>query len=182
MEFFDVVKKRRSIHYFAEEEVSDDDLNYILEVARWAPSAGNAQPWRFVIVKKPENIHKVWESTTGIFDITPQNFIKKAPVLIVICTDTTAYEGKQARIKSDLYCIQDSALAAMNLLLAVCDRGLGACWVGMFHEDRLREALKIPSTIRPVAIIPVGHTKSKEKPRPRKPLKELVHYETFEKR
>ena len=181
MEFLKVVKKRRSIHYFAADEVSAEDLSYILEAARWAPSSGNVQPWRFVIVRKPENIQKVWESTAGMLDITPQNFIKKAPVIIVVCTDTTAYRGRQARIKSSLYCLQDSAAATMNMLLAVCDRGLGACWVGMFEEEKLRDSLNIPPEIKPVAIIPVGHTRSKEKPRPRKPLEELVHYETFQR-
>lgn len=188
MEFFEVIKKRRSIHHFTADEVSDEDLNYVLEAARWAPSAGNVQPWRFVIVRKPENIHKVWESTAGIFlrtssrksiPIAPQNFIKKAPVIIVVCTDASAYRGRQARINSNLYCIQDSAATTMNLLLAVCDRGLGACWVGMFKEEKLRDALNIPPDIKPVAIVPVGHTKSKEKPRPRKPLQELIHIEAF---
>lgn len=88
MKFFEVVKRRRSIHSFTKEEVSDKDLNNILEVARWAPSAGNSQPWRFIIVRKPENIHKIWESTTGIefpvsskrsISVTPQNFFKKPP-------------------------------------------------------------------------------------------------------
>ncbi len=188
LEFFDVVRKRRSIHHFTKEEISDEDLQYILEAARWAPSAGNNQPWRFIIVRDPENIYKIWESTTGIefqissktsVPVTPQNFIKKAPVIIVACTDPTAYKGRQANINANLYCIQDSAIATMNLLLAACDRGLGACWVGMFKEEKLREALNIPLPIKPVAIIPVGHTKSKEKPRPRKLLEELVHYETF---
>jgi nitroreductase len=181
LEFLEVIKKRRSVHYFTEEKVSDKDLDYVLEAARWAPSAGNCQPWRFVIIREAENIHKVWESTAGIFDLTPQNFIKKASAIIVVCTDTTAYSGRQARIKSDLYCIQDSAAATMNLLLAVCDRGLGACWIGMFNEGKLRTALNIPQNIKPVAIIPVGHTESKEKPRPRKPLTELVYRETFPK-
>ncbi len=189
MELFEVVKKRRSIHYFTDEEVSNRDLNYILEAARWAPSAGNSQPWRFIIVRKPENIHKIWESTTGIqfpisskrsIPVTPQNFIKKVPCIIVVCTDPTAYKGRQASINSDLYCIQDSAIAIMNLLLAVCDRGLGACWVGMFKEEKLKEALDIPPHIKPVAIIPIGHTKSKEKPRPRKPIEEILYYETFQ--
>ena len=188
LEFFDVVKKRRSTHYFTKEKVSDEYLEYILEAARWAPSAGNSQPWRFIIVREPENIHKIWEATTGIelkissrrsIPVTPQNFIKKAPVIIVVCTDPAAYKGRQASMNADLYCIQDSAVATMNMLLAVCGCGLGACWVGMFREEKLREALNIPRPIKPVAIIPVGHTKSKEKPRLRKPLEELVHHETF---
>jgi nitroreductase len=67
----------------------------------------------------------------------------------------------------------------MNMLLAVADRGLGACWVGMFREDALRKSFDIPIHIIPVAIIPVGHTKSKEKPRKRKSLEEIVYQEKF---
>lgn len=188
LEFCEVVRKRRCVHSFTADEVSDEDLDYILEAARWAPSAGNSQPWRFVIVRKPENIQKVWESTTGMrfavssrksIDITPQNFVKKAPVVIVVCTDTAAYRGRWSSIKESLFCIQDSAASTMNLLLAACDRGLGACWVGMFREDKLRDALNVPPDMRPVAIITIGHTKAKKKPPQRKPLQELVHYETF---
>jgi nitroreductase len=189
LEFDDLVRKRRSIHYFTDEEVSDADLLYILEAARWAPSAGNNQPWRFVIVRSTETIEKIWETTTGIevpissrrsITVTPQNFIKKAPVIIVVCTDTQAYQGKQNSIFADRFCIQDSAIATMNLLLAAANRNLGACWVGMYREDALSKILNLPSTIRPIAIIPIGHTTSKEKPGPRKPLEELVHYERYE--
>lgn len=177
MEFSELVKARRSIHYFTDEKVSYDDLNYILEAARWAPSAGNCQPWRFIVVRDEEYRLKVWESTTGIQGITPQNFIKKAPVHIIVLTDTNAYKGRQSNLRSDLYCIQDSSAAIMNLLLAVTDIGLGACWVGMFREEALRDQFKIPAQLKPVAIIPVGHTKSKEKPRKRKSLNKLVFYE-----
>jgi nitroreductase len=67
----------------------------------------------------------------------------------------------------------------MNLLLAACDRGLGACWVDMFKEEKLGEYLNLPERAKPVAIIPIGHTNSKEKSRPKKPLKKLVNCETF---
>lgn len=174
MEFSELVKRRRSIHHFTEDEVTEEELVYVLEAARWAPSAGNAQPWRFIVVRRPENREKVWGSTTGIGDITPQNFIKKAPVHIIVWTDTEAYKGKQARVRADLFSIQNSAAAAMNLLLAAADVGLGACWVGMFREEALREAFNIPSSV-----IPVGHTRSKERPRRRKALDELVSSETW---
>lgn len=189
MEFDELVKKRRSIHYFTDEEVSDDDLMHVLEAARWAPSAGNNQPWRFVIVRKQEMIEKIWETTTGIefpisskrtIKVTPQNFMKRAPVTIVVCTDTEAYKGKQNSIFADRFCIQDSAIATMNLLLAAANHGLGACWIGMYREEALSKVLNLPATIRPVAIIPIGHTKSKEQPRPRKPLEDLIHYETYQ--
>jgi nitroreductase len=179
MEFSEVFKERRSIHHFTEDEVTDEEIEYILEAARWAPSAGNAQPWRFIIVNKPENREKVWRATSDIPNVTPQNFIKKAPLHIIVCTDTSAYKGKQARVFSDRFCIQDAAAATMNLLLAVTDIGLGACWVGMFREKALREDFNIPAHVRPVAIIPVGHTISKERPRPRKAREELLFVERW---
>jgi nitroreductase len=177
LEFSELVKKRRSIHYFTEEHVTNEELTYILESAKWAPSAGNVQPTRYLIIRNVENRKKVWESTTRIKGVTPQNFILKAPVHIIVLSDTTAYRGRQSNIRSELFSIQDSAAATMNLLLAVADLEMGACWVGMFNEDFLREAFNIPSHIKPVAIIPIGHTKSKEKTRKRKPIEELVFYE-----
>jgi nitroreductase len=178
MEFSELVKRRRSIHHFTKDEVTNEELDYVLEAARWAPSAGNAQPWRFIVVKDPENREKVLRATAGIPNVTPQNFIVNAPVHFIVCTDINAYKGKQARVFSDRFCIQDSAAATMNLLLAAADKGLGACWVGMFREEALREDFGLPPNIRPVAIIPMGHTRSKEKPRPRKTKEELV-YEEF---
>ena len=111
--------------------------------------------------------------------MTPQNFIKKAPVHIIVLADTRAYKGKQSSLFKERFLLQDTSAATMNLLLAVADIGLGACWVGMFREEALRESFNIPEHLRPVAIIPVGHTKSKEKPRPRKSLSELVYHESF---
>ena len=181
LEFSKLVKERRSIHHFTDEEVTDEELNYILEAARWAPSAGNAQPTRYLLVRDEEKRRKIWETTAGIEGITPQNFLNQAPIHIVVLTDTSAYKGKQSNIFSIRFSIQDSAIATMNLLLAAADIGLGACWVGMFREEALRELFKVPAHIKPVAIIPVGHTKSKVKPRKRKTLAQIVYYETINK-
>jgi nitroreductase len=180
LEFSKLVKERRSIHFFTDEPVKDDEIHYIIEAARWAPSAGNVQPTRFLVVRNKENRMKIWESTSRFEGITPQNFIKKAPVHLIVLTDTSAYKGRQSSIRSELFCIQDSSAAIMNLLLAVSDIGLGACWVGLFDEDYLRDSFHIPSRYKPVAIIPVGRTKSKEKPRKRKPLADLMFQEDLE--
>lgn len=111
--------------------------------------------------------------------MTPQNFIKKAPVHIIVLADTRAYKGKQSNLFKERFLLQDSSAATMNLLLALSDIGLGACWVGMFREEALRDSFNIAAYLKPVAIIPVGHTKSKENPRPRKSLRELVYHESF---
>ncbi|MCB2173592.1 nitroreductase family protein [archaeon] len=179
MRFNELAQQRRSIHHFTDEPVTDEELETVLEAARWAPSAGNAQPTRFLVISDELNREMVWESTTGIEGVTPQNFIKKAPVHIIVLADTRAYKGKQSSLFMERFLFQDTSAATMNLLLAVSDTGLGACWVGMFRDEALRESFNIPTTLKPVAIIPVGHTESKEKPRPRKPLTELVYHESL---
>ena len=132
------------------------------------------------MVKEAANIEKIWKAMAWRApEITPQNFIKKAPVVIVVCTDTTAYRKRQSSIKSDLFSIQDAAAATQNLLLAAFSIGLGTCWVGMFDEDILRESLDIQKGVKPAAIVPVGHTKSKRNPPPRNSLNEIVSHETF---
>jgi nitroreductase len=175
LDFKDLVRKRRSIHYYTDEPVTQEAINYIIDAARWAPSAGNSQPTRFIIVKDEHIKEKIWESTKNLENISPQNFIKKAPINIVVVTDKTAYKGKQAELRSDLFSIQDSSAAIMNLLLAAADLGMGACWVGLFREDKLREVFNLPSNLLPVAIVPFGHTNSKEKPRKRKTVEELLY-------
>jgi len=80
---------------------------------------------------------------------------------------------------SSLYCLQDTAAAIQNLLLAASALGLAACWVGAFHEEEARRVLNIPNGVRPVAIIPMGYPAQVPEARWKRPLSEIVHYETF---
>jgi nitroreductase len=181
IDFFETIKRRRSLHSFTTGLVTDKEVKMLLEAARWAPSAGNNQPWRFVVVRRTGIIAKLVEAAEIGYSM---DFVRKAPVAIVVCADLNIYKKKSKRWQTlgpGIYCIQDTAAAIENLLLAACALDLGACWVGAFYEDRVKDALKLPSGIKPIAIIPVGRTKSKAKPPSKKPLKELVSYETYGK-
>ncbi|NIP67456.1 nitroreductase family protein, partial [Candidatus Bathyarchaeota archaeon] len=92
-----------------------------------------------------------------------QTFIEEAPVVIVVCVDKDRSGWRYGRRGTDLYCLQDTAAATQNLLLAAHALGFGACWVGAFREEKVKEILKTPDRVRPVAIVPVGHPA--EKPR-----------------
>jgi nitroreductase len=78
-----------------------------------------------------------------------------------------------------LYCIQDTAAATQNIHLTAYSLGLGTCWVGAFNEDQARKAVKAPEEMRPVAIIPVGYADEAPAPRNRRPLSQIMHYESF---
>jgi nitroreductase len=145
----------------------------LIDAARWAPSAGNIQPWEFIIVRKPRIKRRLVEAALD------QVFIEEAPVVIVVCAnEVRSSQGYGVRGKT-LYCVQDTAAAIQNIHLTAYSLGLGTCWVGAFREEETRKILKIPRGIRPVAIIPVGYSAEAPTPRMRKSISQIVHYETF---
>jgi nitroreductase len=173
LDVFEAIKGRRSIRTFKDQEVSAELVEELVEAARWAPSAGNLQPWEFIIIRKPEVKRKLVEAARG------QSFLEEAPVLIVVCaSENRSAQGYGARGRT-LYCLQDTGAAIQNLHLAAYALGLGTCWVGAFLEDETKEVLKLPDGIRPVAIIPVGYPDEAPTPRRRRPLSEITHHEAF---
>jgi nitroreductase len=178
MELFEAIKSRRSIRSYTDEEVTDEEVNRMLEAATWAPSACNKQSWRFVVVRKRETIEKLYKAAS--YSTQHQLFVKKARVVIVVCSDLKVYKAFPHKERAlSLFTIQETAAATQNLLLAAHGLGLGACWVSLFSDDQVKEALSLPKRMRPVVIIPLGHTKSKTSPKPRRPLKDVVNYDTF---
>ncbi|MEM2890139.1 MAG: nitroreductase family protein [Candidatus Hadarchaeum sp.] len=173
MDIFEAIKGRRSIRSFIPEPIKDADLEKILEAGIAAPSAGNCQPWEFVIVKDLKNKQKLVQAARG------QSFLAEAPVVIVICADINRTASRYGDRGRNLYCIQDTAAVAQNIHLAAYALGYGTCWVGAFDEKAVAEAIKAPEGIRPLIMIPIGKPREKPKPTSRAPLKERIHLETF---
>lgn len=173
MDVLDAIRGRRSIRVFKNDDVSEETVEKLIDAARWAPSAGNIQPWAFVIVRKPETKKKLVEAALG------QSFIEEAPVVIVVCAnESVSSQGYGARGKT-LYCLQDTAAAIQNIHLVAYSFGLGTCWIGAFNEEETREILDIPDGIRPVGIIPIGYAAESPQPPNRRSTTKIAHYETF---
>lgn len=173
MDVLETIKGRRSIRAFKNEDVSPEMVEKLIRTAICAPSAGNIQPWEFIIVRDPNTKRKLAEAALN------QKFIEEAPVVIVVCAnENRSSQGYGIRGKT-LYCIQDTAAATQNILLLAYSLGLGSCWVGAFREEDVRKIMHVPEGIRPVAIIPVGYPAEKPPPRSRRPINLIVHYETF---
>jgi nitroreductase len=173
LDILSIIKERRSIRKFKKQEVPDDIVEKLIEAATWAPSAGNIQPWEFIIIRKPETQKKLSNAAYR------QTFIEQAPVTIVVCAnEERSYQRYGPRGKT-LYCLQDTAAAAQNIHLTARSLGLGTCWVGAFNEEEVAKTIKTPATIRPIAIIPIGYPDEKPIPRQRRPKVEVVHKEEF---
>lgn len=173
LDVFEAIKGRRSIRTFTSEEASEEEVERLIDAARMAPSAGNIQSWEFVIVRDAEIKRRL---SVAALD---QRFIEEAPVVIVVCANETRSGWSYGSRGVTLYCLQDTAAAIQNILLAAYALGLGTCWVGAFHEEEVRRLLNAPRGFRPVAIVPVGHPAEKPIARSKRSLREIVHYEKF---
>ena len=176
MNVFEAIMNRRSVRAFTNEPVSDEEVMKLIDAARWAPSAGNIQPWEFVVVRDPEIKRGL---SVAALD---QTFIEEAPVVIVVCANQLRSSRGYGSRGANLFCLQDTAAATQNMLLTAHALGLATCWVGAFQEEEARKVLNIPNGVRPVAIIPVGHPAEKPEAPDRRPLSEIVHHETFERK
>lgn len=173
LDVFEAIKKRRSVRAYADEKVSEEDIERLIEAAMWAPSAGNIQPWEFVVVKDVETKRKLSDAALD------QTFIEKAPVVIVVCADLNRSSRGYGSRGEHLYSLQDTAAATENILLAAQELGLATCWVGSFREKAVAKAVKAPRNLRPVAVVPVGHPAERPVAPPKRSVNEIVHYETF---
>ncbi|HOU36751.1 MAG TPA: nitroreductase family protein [Candidatus Omnitrophota bacterium] len=165
----DDILKRRSIRRFVDRDVSAEAVTKILKAAMAAPSAGNQQPWQFIVVRDPASRKKVSECSAYAHSAA------EAPVAIVVC-------GDLSREKHQGYWMQDCAAAVENMLIEVTSQGLGAVWLGVFpRQDRvdyLRKYFNLPENIVPFAVIPVGYP-AQELPPADRYDENRVHYERW---
>jgi len=173
MELSEAIKGRRSIRAFKKQDVPEETVEALIDAASWAPSAGNIQPWEFVIARTQTVKRKLAQAALN------QASIEEAPVVIVVCANEERSSMGYGSRGRTLYCIQDTAAATQNILLTAHSLGLGACWIGAFNEDEAREAVNAPEWIRPVAIVPVGYADEVPSRRSRRPISQIMHRESF---
>ncbi|MFW9811435.1 MAG: nitroreductase family protein [Candidatus Thorarchaeota archaeon] len=174
-ECIDRIISRQSIRKFTREPIPKSTIDDIANIGRTAPSGGNRQPWRLVIVTRNDLKNQLATAALN------QKFIAAAPVVYVICAvpeESAERYGKRGR---KLYTLQDTAAMTLNILYGAHLHGYGACWVGAFEEEEVTQVLNIPSDMRPVAMVPVGRIDGNLPTlRGRKSLSEIVVRERFE--
>jgi nitroreductase len=168
MDFFDVIKRRRSIRAFKPGIPPEEKLNAILEAVRIAPSAGNVQAFKIKIVKDPATKKALAKASFG------QSFVEAAPWVLAFVEDPEPSRKKYGSRGADLYALQDATIACTHAHLAAFALGLGSVWVGAFSPTEAATALGLPSGLVPVALLPIGLPAEEPQPTPRKPLKELL--------
>ncbi|MBD3405382.1 MAG: nitroreductase family protein [Candidatus Lokiarchaeota archaeon] len=176
-EILDVIASRISVRKFKNTDIPSQDIDEIIRVGLSAPSAGNRQPWRIIIVRKNKIKSDLADGAYG------QKFIAKAPVILVICAVPAESEERYGERGKTLYVYQDTAALTENILLASHCMGYGSVWIGAFDEATIKQILEIPNEIRPVALIPIGIPDYPDgkvpKKRPRKTILDIIIREKF---
>ncbi|MBN1793323.1 nitroreductase family protein [Candidatus Woesearchaeota archaeon] len=151
MDIFECIATRRSIRKFLDVPVDQETILSIVEAGTYAPSCGNVQDWRFIVVDSKDLMKTISEYSLG------QECIHNAAILVVICSDPEQTERHYGLRGEKLYTIQNCAAATQNMLLAGHALGLGGVWIGAFDENKVRDILGIPSSVRPQAILAFGY-------------------------
>ena len=143
----DVNRQRRSIRDFSQGEVSHEEIMFLMEAARWAPSGKNGQPWRFVVIHENHALKERFSRCT-----VNLNWVSKADCLIL----AFQYVERSYDRQKDTLAM---GAAIQNILLAAHARGLGACWLGeiVAQEASIREMVPVPATCEMLAVIAIGH-------------------------
>ncbi len=173
MDAMKAILERRSIRDYLPTPLERSEVEELVEAASFAPSAHNGQPWEFVFIDDREVLNALNEGRKYA------SMLLQAPGAFVVCAKFPEKPRLPKGQGVEYFCIQDSAAAIQNLLLAAHAKGLGTCWIGDFDEDVLRELLNIPQEYAPVAVIAVGYPKYTPNARPRRPVNEILHWGKF---
>ncbi|MBD3207705.1 nitroreductase [Candidatus Bathyarchaeota archaeon] len=170
MNVIEAIQTRRSIRKYKDEPIPDEDLMKILEAARIAPSAGNKQPWRFVVVRNDEKRKKLGEIARN------QTWISNAGIIVA----ALAMDPKDPEVY-ERWAERDVMTAVEHMVLASWDLGYGTCWIGAFTEEPVKELLGVPDEMTVICLLPIGVPDVEPKDRGRKDFSEIFHSEEYGK-
>ena len=172
-DILDLIKSRRTVKEFDLKPVSWENVARIIDAARFAPSSGNIQNWKFVVVMDGP-------AKTDIAGVCYDQYeISSAAALIVVCNEVEKAQRYYGLRGERLFSIQNCAAAIQNMLLEAHSLGLASCWIGAFDEDELRDLVGIPAEVRPQAIIAIGYSNKIPKAPPKYSLEMVTYLESW---
>ena len=182
MEVDETIKGRRSIREYQDRDIPDSVIKELLNLATYAPTSMDGQPWYFIVVRAEKIKEKLAEIKNRYCPMEKQNyradFLRKAPVIIVVCVDKQKSYDRE---------IENGVLATANLMLGAYSRGLGSVYMSAYRmgesgiSKEVRQILGIPQNIDPITIVPLGYPDEIPEPKVIRSLEDMISYETFDK-
>ncbi len=172
MELNELLKRRYSCRDYNKKKISEDDILKMLNNAVLAPNAGNLQSWKFVVISNETKKEEVAESCLE------QKWMTKANVQIIVLEDLN-YVKRHYGKRAELYCIQNSSLAASNIMITAASLNIDSCFVSAFDEEMLKRCLGISEGIVPYCVITLGYSNDKVEEKKRFALNNSVFFEKY---
>lgn len=168
-DFFQTVRQRHSVRkYQSDMPVEQEKIHAIIEAACAAPSAGDLQSYKIVMVSSDKHRQALCKA------VKDQSFISEAPVCLVFCTDASRAEQEFGQRGRELYAIQDATIACAYAQLAVVAAGLGSTWIGYFDSSEVKKALAVENNLEPVAILSLGYAAETPELTSRRPIDQVL--------
>jgi nitroreductase len=178
-EMLDLIISRQSDRKYSDKPVEKEKLDRILEAGRMAPSACNAQPWKFIVVKKPDLIQKLAVAANAKL-LGMNTFVAQAPILLVVVREFPNFTSKiGGTIKNKDYSLIDIGIASENICLQAEAEGIGSCMIGWFNEKMVKKHLSIPRSLRVELIITLGYSLSEKRDKKRKSSEVTVSHNQY---
>lgn len=174
MDFFDVLRSRRSVRRFEPKDVSEDQLGAILDAMNRAPSAGDLQAYEVVVVRSPDRRLRLARAARA------QSFVAEAPLVLAFFMNLLRSQSWYGERGEVLYACQDATIAAAHAQLAAHALGLATVWVGAFDDDAVRRAVAASVGLRPSSLLVIGYPAEAPVPTPRRALHDIVRQEHFD--
>lgn len=175
----DLIISRQSDRKYSSEAIEQDKLSRIIEAGRMAPSACNAQPWKFIVVTDNKLIAQVADAASAKL-LGMNSFVSQARVIIVIVREKPNFSSKVgATIKNKDYSLIDIGIATENICLQAKAEGIGSCIIGWFDEKEMKKILSIPRSKRVELIVTLGYSLSEQREKKRKPSSETVSFNKY---
>tara|TARA_Y100000310_G_C20561656_1_gene753375 strand:+ start:493 stop:1200 length:708 start_codon:yes stop_codon:yes gene_type:complete len=175
-DILELIKSRRTIKSYLPKFVSWEKVGRILDAARHAPSCGNIQNWKFIVILEQSQKQQIAEAAYEQLDISA------ASVLIIVCSEPEKAERYYGLRGERLYTTQNCAAAVQNMLLEAHSLDLGSTWIGAFDEETVKSLCRIPEEVRPQAIVAIGYPNKVPSKPPKYPLESLVFFHSWRNR
>ena len=170
-DFFETVRHRHSVRsYQSDLPVEKEKLNAIIETACSAPSAGDLQAYKIIVVSNNEKRQALSAAAQE------QSFISEAPICLVFCSEPDRSAEKYGDRGHDLYAVQDTTIAAAYAQLAVVAAGMASTWVGYFDEVKVKQIIELEDGLNPIAMLSLGYPAELPEPTTRRRLDEIVSH------
>lgn len=179
MDFLSLTCLRQSDRSYLDKPVEKEKLDRILECARLAPSACNAQPWKIIVVDDAELKGKIADATSEKV-IGMNHFTKQAPLQLVIIEESANITSAfGSLVKKKHFPLIDIGIVAEHICLAAAAEGLGSCMIGWFDESKIRKYLSVPSSKRILLVITLGYPAKETRTKIRKTIEKIISYNKY---